>query len=339
MGHGSVFLLIDVSSYGPREWLQLVAAAVGIFVSVVGAWRTYRFSKAQIAKRLLEYLKEDEKSLKEARYSIFQHLRYGRPLTKKPDHPFYDALKRVIGQIDRGELEHAKAQLDSVAERLGDDTELGKKYASNTNLRTATVYVLLGKVAKDRAEIASAKVAWQNALQFNDTDVEAERYLGELALAGGDIITARRHFSRAYDLAPDDKLLRAQTWEEVAAHYAQQGRPKAELTALAESAPNFSSAEAYDRAAIAYERAGDLADELNRSNQAPAHWRKAFENYRLSAGRDGMAAILKKLKASGEDVSDLEAQLKMRVPWAAIRLTLELSLLATAGALFYLTLR
>ena len=62
---GSATLLIDISHYGVKEWLQLIAAAIAIFVSVIGAWRTYRYSKSQIAKRLMEYLEDEETRIKE----------------------------------------------------------------------------------------------------------------------------------------------------------------------------------------------------------------------------------------------------------------------------------
>jgi len=61
---GSAFLLLDVSNYGIKEWLQLIAAAIAIVVAIIGAWRTYRYSKYQIAKRLLEYLEDEEQELR-----------------------------------------------------------------------------------------------------------------------------------------------------------------------------------------------------------------------------------------------------------------------------------
>jgi hypothetical protein len=75
-----------------------------------------------------------------------------------------------------------------------------------------------------------------------------------------------------------------------------------ELKALVACAPNFSGAKAYDRAAIIYTRAGELAAQLSRSNQAPQLLREAFGNYRLSDDRQGMNATWKRLKELGEDV-------------------------------------
>jgi hypothetical protein len=46
---GSASLMLDVSNYGIKEWLQLIAAAVGIVVSIIGAWKAWRFSKWQMS--------------------------------------------------------------------------------------------------------------------------------------------------------------------------------------------------------------------------------------------------------------------------------------------------
>ena len=71
-----------------QQWREgvassLIGAAVGIIVSIVGAWRTYRYSKFQIAKRLLEYLSDDKKAINKALDVIITHLRYGKPLDTK----------------------------------------------------------------------------------------------------------------------------------------------------------------------------------------------------------------------------------------------------------------
>jgi len=55
-----------------------------------------------------------------------------------------------------------------------------------------------------------------------------------------------------------------------------------------------------------------------------------------------MRAIWRRLKGLGDDVSDLpnmEELPERHPPWPLIRLALELSILAAAAALFYLTLR
>jgi ABC-type nickel/cobalt efflux system permease component RcnA len=192
---GSLSSLFDVSNYGVKEWLQLIAAVVGIFISIIGAWRTYRYSKSQIAKRLSEHLHDEEKEIKEGRNAVIRHIRYGRPLTKEPDHAFYETLKDVLGQIDHGESHLTERRLSSFAESLVGDAKVGEKYVSNINLQAATVYILLGKLAKDRDETTPARTAWTSALQHHDRDAEAARYLGELALAAGEAEQAWEHFA------------------------------------------------------------------------------------------------------------------------------------------------
>jgi hypothetical protein len=161
---GWAFPFIDVSNYGIREWLAILGSLVGIGGSVWGAWRAYRYSRSQIAKRLLEHLSDEEKAIKEARHLIVRHIRYGQPLTKEPDHTFYDVLKDALGQLGRGQGHLAERQLTSFVESLDHDAKVGQKYVSNANLQTATVYLLLGKIARDRSEIHSSPIGVDGCL-------------------------------------------------------------------------------------------------------------------------------------------------------------------------------
>ena len=67
---GSAALLIDVGSYGIKEWLAILGSVVGIGGSIFGIWRAWRYSKSQIVQRLLDYLRDEEAKIKEARNRI-----------------------------------------------------------------------------------------------------------------------------------------------------------------------------------------------------------------------------------------------------------------------------
>ncbi len=71
----SAFLLIDIGGYGFKEWVALIASLIGIAVSVVGAWKTWRYSKSQIVNRLFEFLNEDEKHVIAGRQRVLGYLR------------------------------------------------------------------------------------------------------------------------------------------------------------------------------------------------------------------------------------------------------------------------
>jgi len=286
MGEGPVWVLasplvslIDISGYGVKEWLAIAGSLVGIGVTIFGAWRTWRFSKSQIATRLLEYLQDEEARIKEARILIIRRLRQGEPLASEAEHDLYREVKGALDELANGDPQQAEKKLNGFAESLAKDIKLAQKYLSNSSVQLATVLLVRGKSASERSEATVARTSWERALECYSEDAEAARYLGELALAGGDVQTARKHFSRAYDLAPDDKMLRAETWEQVAAHYQLQGVPKVELKALVECAPNFSDSAAYAQAASAYARAGELALQLGQIRKGPELLREAFKNF------------------------------------------------------------
>src|SRR5262245_7571648 len=75
----------DLSSYGLKDWLQVLAAIVGILGSTFGAWTAFRYSKSQIAKRLMEYLNDHERNVEEARHLVVQHLRNDHPIRREPN--------------------------------------------------------------------------------------------------------------------------------------------------------------------------------------------------------------------------------------------------------------
>jgi tetratricopeptide (TPR) repeat protein len=223
---------------------------------------------------------------------------------------------------------------------MADDAKVGEKFLANTNLQLATAYLVQGKIAAARSEPSAARSAWEAALLRHPHDCEAARYLGELDLAAGDIDSALEHFSKAYALAPDDKLLSAETRSAVATFYKEQGRPRWELAALIECAADFADAGANHLAAAAYARAGEIAIDLGQNQQGPRLLRKAFENYQLAGDFVGMRQMRDHLENLGEDVSELPTvdhdPVRRRIPWFWIRLGMEVAVLGAAAYLFFI---
>jgi tetratricopeptide (TPR) repeat protein len=335
-------LFFDVGSYGVKEWLAILGSLAGIGGSVFGIWRAWRYSKKQIAERLLEFLRDEEAKIVDARSRVIRHLRAREPLGHEPDHAFYHDLRGALEDLARGSVHEAEKKLDAVAEACAHDAKVGQKFLSNSNLQLATVLLIRGKVANGRPEPTAARSAWENALHAYPHDCEAARYLGELALAAGDVDRTLECFSRAQALAPDDKMLSAETWQLVADFYQRQGPKKSELHALKECAPDFAGAGAYGQAGAAYERAGDIAADFGQNVQSPRLLRLAFDNYRLADDQDNMNQVREKLESLGDDVSDLpsiERPSRRQIPWFWVRVAVELSILAAAAGLIYLNLR
>lgn len=335
-------MFIDIGSYGLKEWLAILGSLIGIGGSIFGLWRAWRYSKKQIAERLLEFLRDEEAKIVDARSRIILNLRCQGQPDNEPDHAFYRGLREVLQGLGRGPTHEAEKKLDRLAEAWSHDAKVAQKFLSNANVQLATALLIRGKIARDRAEPTAARAAWQEALHAYPHDCEAARYLGELALANGDIESALEHFSKAYALAPDDKMLSAETWELVADYYHREGRRRQGLAALRECASDFADAGMYARSAVAYARAGDLAAQLGAHKQAPELLREAFWNFNGAGDSRGMVATRKKLEDMEQDVSDLPEAIvspERPVRWQKIRLTLEFSVLAAAAVLFYLSLR
>ena len=192
---GSAALLIDVGSYGIKEWLAILGSVVGIGGSIFGIWRAWRYSKSQIVQRLLDYLRDEEAKIKEARNRIIRHLRRGEPLGVEPDHEFYHDVKTALVELSNGAAKEAEKRLDrfrGTCRLVMSNSD--KKYLSNANLQLATLHLVRGKSANERSETTAARTAWETALQCYSQDAEAARYLGELALAEGNLERAIDHF-------------------------------------------------------------------------------------------------------------------------------------------------
>jgi tetratricopeptide (TPR) repeat protein len=323
--------LIDVGGYSAKDWLVLCTALFAIGVFVHGLWQAYRFSKGQIVKRLHEYLEDDAAAIREARRAVIRHIRYAEPLPRRPNHPFFRDFKRALGALDNGDAARAE-------QRLTELSKIGGMYVSNAAVQTATALLVLGRIAVARSDSAGAKSAWETALKYNPEDAEAARYLGELALALGDVDTAWEQFARAAELAPEDRLAKAEMTELRARYYRDRKSLKLELGALNQSAPNFAKAGAHDRAAAAYARAGEIAAQLGIGVQAPASLRRAYDSYKLAGDRAGMKAMRDSLETLGEDVSGLPTFVHLpKTPRFRVRLAIGLPILAAiAYALFRL---
>jgi tetratricopeptide (TPR) repeat protein len=342
-GFATLFVsLMDFGGYTLKDWLQFLVAVFGIVGSIVGAWKWWRYSKWQIAKRLLEYLNDEEKNISEARHAVLRHIRYGEPLSLEPNVGVHEQVQKALKKFDGGQPVPAEQQLASFAVLLNEDVEVGRRYMNIANQQAATVLLFTGLIAKQRSDPGSARSAWTSALQHNPDDAEAMRCLGELDYEAGNDNEALRRLAKAVQLAPADKALRAETSHIRAEIFHRKRNPKHERNALHEAGDNFVDLGKHDRAATAYARAAEIElTPLNRTTQAPATFKKAYNSYHLARDRDGMDEVRQRLNDLGEDVTALPTLNKdatRALPWPWIRLSVEVLILGTAVAALYLTL-
>ena len=295
---GQPWSLIDTSGFGQRDWLLLSAIAVATATSSFALWQARRLSRGQMAKRLLEYLEDDAAAIKATRAAVIRHLRYNEPLPKTIDHPFFRDVQHALIVLSRGEVVRAEQRLTGLS-------KVGGTYVTNAGLQAATALLVLGRIANQRSHTAGAKSAWEAALKFYPEDAESARHLGELALSLGETDFAWEQFAKAAELAPDDKLAKAETTELRAKHYRERRSAKLELGALNQCAPNFAKAGAHTRAAAAYARAGEIAAQLGNDVQAPVSLRRAFDHYKVVGDLGGMMAMRDSLEELGEDVKEM----------------------------------
>lgn len=332
--------LLDLRTIGIREFLQL-----GTFLgSVYGAWKWWRFSKWQIAKRLLEHLDHQEKNIIECREAVLNHLRYGKPIAlgaQQALHPSIDtALKEVTTEPSR-----AEQRLIDFAASLVEDAKVGTRYSNNANRQAATVLLFTGLIAKKkRSDTDAAKVAWTDALQQNKEDAEVVRCLAELDFDAQRDGEALKGMLASVRLTPEDKRLRAETSETRGIIHQRKGRPLLERSALHEAGDNFLAIDEHSRAGRAYLRAAELelTPQLHMVKVAPNTLRKAYQSFFHAEDRLAAEDIRQRLITLGQDVSSLPTfvdETRSTFPWHWVRLAGEVLLLGAAGILFYISLK
>ena len=127
--------LIELRNIGFKELLQF-----GTFLGTVyGAWKWWRFSKWQIAKRLIEYLDNEEKNILECRNAVLSHIRYGKPLLLGPQHGLHPEIDGALKEVARHEPGRAEQKLIGFAASLTEDAKVGTRYTNNANRQAATM--------------------------------------------------------------------------------------------------------------------------------------------------------------------------------------------------------
>ena len=337
---GSAFLLLDVSNYGIKEWLQLIAAAVGIVVSIIGAWKAWRFSKWQMVNRLFEYLNTDEKHIIGSRRRVLEHLRNGKGATLKSGVELHDGIEKAIKLLHAGRAVEAEESLAGFALMLSGSAEVGRRHTAVASQQAATVLLFMGLIAKQLKDPPRARKAFEEALDHWPEDAEAFRSLGELELRSRNFQQAHQHFDKAIELASRDRQLEVEIWMLKAEAFQSAGDARGLATALLECAKAFAEIEDHRSAGEAYSRAGDAQVSLRHTRRARRTYRSAFDCYERAGNLDRMREMRERLAdLKVKDLPAIPTPSRTPIPWPGIRLALELSILAVAAGLFYLSLR
>jgi tetratricopeptide (TPR) repeat protein len=330
--------LFDIRNIGVKEVLQF-ATFVG---SVYGAWKWWRFSKWQIANRLLEFLENDEKNIVEARKALLGYLG-NKDVPIPQSDSVHPSIAKTLRLLKADKPVEAERELCGIAVLLTQSAEVGRRHMTMANEQIATILLFVGSIAKLRDDAATARGAFEEALQVNPNDAEARRALAMLELSAGHEREALEQFQRAVELPSATTLLKAEVWQQVSEIYRGREQPSKERDALSDSAESYAATGEARRAAQAFRRVGDLESRrLGFNNEARGSYRRAFDNYykaKDEAGLDDMRARLAELGVDGSQLPTLAKTMERQLPWTWIRMTLEGVLVAAAAVLFYLSLR
>jgi len=330
--------MFDVRSYGLKELLQF-ATFLG---SVYGAWKWWRFSKWRIAHRLLEFLENDEKNIVESRKVLLGYL--GNKDAHRPQTGnLHASVAKAVRLLRADRPIEAERELCGMAVLLGQSAEVGRRHTAIANQQIATILLFVGSVATRRDDAATARGAFEEALEVNPQDAEARNALALLDLNAGHEQEALENFSRTVEMSSANTLAKATAWHQMAEIYRRWEQPLKERDALHEGAECDAADGRALAAAQAFRRVGDLESRrLGFHNEARISYRGAFDNYYKAKGEAGvedMRARLAELEVGVDDLPALPKTTTKQLPWFWIRLVLEVALVAAAALIFYLSLR
>jgi len=336
--------IFEFSKYTLKDWAQFIAAVLGIVVSIVGAWKAWRFSKPQIVNRLFEHLNTDEKHVIEGRRSVLSYLRNGNAAPPRRGVELHTNIKKAIQLVAEDRHVEAEEVLNGFALYLRGSAEVGRRHTDVASQQAATILLFAGHVAKQRKDPPSARKAFEEALEHYPDDAEVLRSLGEIDLRASRFPEAHRSFDAALGLALNDKRLEAEIWSLKAEAYQLSGDAKAYPNALLGSAAAYAEIEERGMAGDAYARAGDAQLSLRHTKRARQSYRRAFDCYQRLGNVERMIVMRDRLLALKADLSDLPpieetASRQTKIPWPWVRLAIELLILAIAAGLFYFSLR
>jgi tetratricopeptide (TPR) repeat protein len=138
---------------------------------------------------------------------------------------------------------------------------------------SATGFVVLGRVTHDRGALEESRSAFRRALELDEGNLVAHRYLAELALSAGDRPEALRHFQELLSRNPGDESLH-RTVQELSAATPPPQEPEAPELATPLPLLEAPAAEPEAAAPPAWEspEVGAVADEIVLEDYAGTGW-------------------------------------------------------------------
>jgi tetratricopeptide (TPR) repeat protein len=288
-------------------------------------------------------LENEEKNIVESRNVLLGYLGDKNAPRVQADNLHVTVAKAVrLLKVDKP-IE-AERELCGMAVLLSQSAEVGRRHMTIANQQMATILLFVGSVAKRRDDGATAREAFEEALELSPDDADTRNALAILELGAGREEEALHHFRRTVALPSTDSLLKAEAWHRMAEIYRRREQPLNERNELYKSADCYAAAGKARVAGEAFRRVGELESRrLGFHNEARSSYRSAFDNYYKANDEAGVEDMRARLAELNVDVSGLPILAKVikrrELPWTWIRLALEISLVAAAAVLFYLSLR
>ncbi len=310
------------AGYMLADWLRLALAVGAGMVWVWGVWGAYRYSKTQISKRLLEYLKNNEEGILNARKALLRRLEFGETVDRLVANRH---IEEALGFLKSARVLETQVRLQAFQRLLTKSARIGEQHRDIASRQAATVLLLMGILAMRQNQTLVARQHLEHALDLTKSDAAVRLQLARLEFELGNAAQCLTHCQVALNDAGTDDELKAEVWSLRAAVHKKQRKPAREKSDLGACAPLFLQLKKWPRAAESYARLGELQENLGPRGQVRNSYERALESFERAADWTAAEALRRKLGLPSGEPQD--RSVRTADLWQWLRLTTEVAIL------------
>jgi tetratricopeptide (TPR) repeat protein len=202
------------SGWDLTKGLQATAALVTISSGAYAILQAVRFAERHLSKRLLDFLKREEKRLAAGCHKILTAQERPTPLRPQLE-PIYTnrALNRALIKLRLGKRDQALSALEEALTLIDQKVHTADQLRSAHERQRGAAHLMLGSIADSKGQHAQALEHFEAALRINPDDLDALKYVGLQFLKSANPKQALTCFEKLETKAREksDELLAAQS--------------------------------------------------------------------------------------------------------------------------------
>ena len=315
--------------FDPRPvlpWFQFIAAVLAIIASGWALYNLWNHLNLRRRRLLRDYLTDEQKKILEQKTGVSARFQNRVLNTEKPEIlDIHARINRALRLFDSGNVKSADKVLKELMQSLKERKELADQQSQVAHLETGAIHLFLGSIAASQDKMWDAIKEFKAALEVNEKDLDALKYLGEQHLRLSEkepqsreshLIAARDRFKALQKYAGEANYQQRESDAFLLLGRAHVGLEEPDLARIALDSGATIADRIHDHHLLSAikELSGDVA--LSRE---PKHWNVAIDalevshsSYLLIGDHERAATVAKKLdrarKRGAEETGDKSSE-------------------------------